>query len=179
MKYRQFSTNFWKDGYVTELTQAEKITFNYLLTNDRVNLCGIYELPDKYMKVDLDLTTESLHHVKNKLQNDRKVAFHKGWVYLVNFAEHNKFSPVQNVLTAFMKEFNSIPLEVREYFFVTLNLPYEVPLLSHKDILVTVTDKVTVTVNRVGGSLGGSLEEGLEVSPEEVEKFSREKHGNN
>jgi len=91
MKTRIIHTRFWQDSYVVELSHKEKLVFLYLLTNDRVSLTGMYELPDRYIQADLDLTSEELVIIKDKLQKDGKIFFFKGWVKLLNHDKYNSF----------------------------------------------------------------------------------------
>lgn len=146
MKYRQIETNFWEDSYILELTNSEKIFFIYLFTNDKVNLCGIYELPDRVICSTLGATLGELANLKLKMEKDNKYAFYKNWVYIVNFSDHNKYSPAPNVILSFKKDFNRIPKDVLNYFFNTLKLEYTPPIESKE--IVIVMDKVIVKEGR-------------------------------
>ena len=141
MKYRQIKTDFWQDGYISELTDKEKLFFIYLFTNDRVNMCGIYELPDKFMLPTLGATLGELENMKQKMQKDNKYAFYKGWVFIINFADHNRYSSADNVVKAYLKEFNAIPAEILSYFTNTLCLEYCCPIESKVMVKVMVMDK--------------------------------------
>ena len=43
-KYRHIHTTFWNDPLVLDLTPEQKYFYLYLLTNDKVKQCGIYEI---------------------------------------------------------------------------------------------------------------------------------------
>src|SRR3990167_1829318 len=117
MEYRQVGTNFWKDSYTHKLSTMEKLAFLYLFTNDRVTLCGIYELPDDFAKVELGITQEDYDKIKIKFAADSKYLFYKEYVYILNFARHNTFSTADNVIRKCQKQFNAIPMNIKEYFF--------------------------------------------------------------
>jgi len=140
MKYRQIKTDFWEDGYVLELTDKEKLLFLYLFSNDKVNMVGIYELPDRVISSTLGATLGELTEIKKKFEADKKYYFYKGWVYINNYSEHTHYSSAPNVVKTFIKEFNSIPPEVRSHFIVSLKLNYILPIETHT--LVMVMDKV-------------------------------------
>jgi hypothetical protein len=114
MKTRIIHTRFWQDSYVVELSHKEKLVFLYLLTNDRVSLTGMYELPDRYIQADLDLTSEELVIIKDKLQKDGKIFFFKGWVKLLNHDKYNSFKG-EKIEVAKEKELNNIPKEVVDF----------------------------------------------------------------
>ncbi|KKR00147.1 MAG: Phage replication protein [Candidatus Woesebacteria bacterium GW2011_GWB1_39_12] len=150
MKYRKINSNFWEDGYILGLSNEEKLLFLYLFTNSKVNMVGIYELPDVIICSSLGASIEQLSIMKEKLQKDNKYAFYKGWVFVNNFSEHNHFSTVTNVLETYLKDFNAIPQEILNYFFHTLKLDY-IPTIKNKkgnEVIVIDMDIVIVKDTR-------------------------------
>jgi len=114
MKTRIVHTRFWNDSFVCELNQKEKLLFIYLLTNEKVNLIGIYELPDKYIKADLEITQPELDAAKRKFQIANKIIFLNGWVKIVN---HDKYNSYQGAKTGIARdrELTEVPKELVEY----------------------------------------------------------------
>lgn len=165
MKYRQIKTDFWDDGYVLELSPREKLFFIYLFTNSKVNLCGIYELPDRTICYTLGATLGELSRFKKKFESDNKFVFHKGWIYIVNFASHNLYSSARAVVSSFISEFNNVPSEVKDYLFNKLKIKYEIPIKD--SVKVMVMDKVMDKYGRATlGIEARPLEE--RVNPEEI-----------
>lgn len=146
MKYRQFETSFWEDGYILELNRIEKLLFNYLFTNSKVNMCGIYELPDRIILSTLGPTLDELGFAKAKFEKDKKYSFHKGWVFINNFAEHNTYSPAPNVLQTYIKDFNHIPSDIKDYFINKLKLSYSIPIANAEKHIVMDMVRVMVMV---------------------------------
>ena len=114
MKTRIIYTKFWYDNYVSNLNGKEKLVFIYLITNEKVNICGIYELPDKYILVDLDITQKELDIIKSKFMSDNKFTFLDGWIRIEKFETYNKFTGSLNE-TAIQKELSLIPEKVTGY----------------------------------------------------------------
>ena len=114
MKTRIIHTKFWSDDFVNTLTHKEKLLFCYLMTNDKVSLTGMYELPGRYIKADLELTDKELEQAKKKLSESGKVLFHGSWIKLVNHDKFNNFSG-KKLSIAKEKELNSIPTELTGY----------------------------------------------------------------
>lgn len=110
MKTRIIHTRFWQDEFVNTLNQKEKLLFIYLLTNDRVSLTGMYELPDKYIKADLELTQKELDVAKDKLTG--KILFCDGWIKIVNHDKFNSYSG-ESIERAKDKEMALIPEKIR------------------------------------------------------------------
>ena len=44
-KKRYVNDSMRSDNRFIELSPKEKLIFSYLITNDKVSLCGIYEMP--------------------------------------------------------------------------------------------------------------------------------------
>ena len=92
MKTRIVYTRFWHDNYISDLNAKEKLLFIYLFTNEKVNICGIYELPDKYILLDTDITQKDLNRMKQKFMEAGKFTFINGWIRIENFELYNKFT---------------------------------------------------------------------------------------
>jgi hypothetical protein len=177
MKYKQISTDTWIDEYVGALPLAEKAVFIYLFTNDRVGMTGIYRLTDKYIMFMLGIDQSLLDHLKTKFENDRKYFFYKGWIYIVNNHKHVKFSTARNIIQAFQKEFNSIPTEIKEYFFTHKELKFSFPFEEQKisfhfsknwEIEIETVMEMEME-RRVGGRVGGTLEKYTNVINENMD----------
>jgi hypothetical protein len=146
MKYRQIATSIWEDDYVLGLTDKELKAFIYFFTNHKVNMVGIYELPDIIIRYTLGATLDEIKQIKKKFEADRKYFFYKNWVYINNFHKHNSFSSASSVINTYLKDFNSIPQEVLKHFLIDLKLNY-IPTIVKKDKvskLNTVMVKVMV-----------------------------------
>jgi hypothetical protein len=117
MKTRIIYTKIWKDEFYAGLNRAEKILFIYLITNERVNLCGMYELSDREIMFDTQLTTDELLKAKQSLSS--RFLFKKGWVRIYNFERYNNYSGDKNRV-AIQNELKNIPDEIKEYPIDTL-----------------------------------------------------------
>jgi len=51
--FRKLHTSFWSDSFVEELDKDQKLFYLYLLTNERTNQCGVYEITKKQISYDL------------------------------------------------------------------------------------------------------------------------------
>jgi hypothetical protein len=142
MKYRQIATNIWEDSYALELNDKEFRAFIYFFTNHRVNMVGIYELPDRIIRYTLGATLEELDKIKQKFETDRKYFFYKNWIFINNFSKHNHFSSATSIIDTYINDFNSIPQDILKHFLIKLKLEYT-PTIVKKD---KVTKKTTVMV---------------------------------
>jgi len=111
VKTRIIYTKIWKDSYFNGLNDSEQKTFLYLLTNERVNICGIYELPDKEKMFDLNFNKNKLAEIKKKFQDDNKFLFIGDWVTVINHEKYNKYLGEKNEV-AKQRELDLVPKEV-------------------------------------------------------------------
>ena len=116
-------TKFWDDYYISSLNHKEKLTFIYLLTNDKVNLCGIYEIPDTLIQATLNLTTSEIKKIKEKFQKDSKFIFYNGWVRIVNVGKYNQFTGEKNKI-AKERELSLAPKEILRYPMDRVSIGY-------------------------------------------------------
>ncbi len=116
MKTRMIYTRFWHDNYISKLNPKEKLLFIYLITNEKVNICGIYELPDKYIKFDLGLRQIELDKIKQKFMENGKFLFIDGWVKILNYERYNRFLGEKNE-KAKENELALIPVKIREFIY--------------------------------------------------------------
>ena len=123
MRTRIIHTKFWTDNYISSLKHKEKLLFIYLITNDKVNLCGIYELPDKHLEAILDLTTKELKQMKQKLQKDRRFIFYEGWIRIINIEKYNQYIGEKNEV-AKNRELSFVPKEILEYPMDRVSIGY-------------------------------------------------------
>ena len=116
MKTRIVHTRFWEDSFVCELSHKEKLLFLYLLTNSRIGLTGIYELPDKFIVFNLNLSKEELKVSKKKLQDEGKIYFRSGYIAIKNITKYNDYSKGnENQKNAFNRELELLPDNIKKY----------------------------------------------------------------
>lgn len=180
MKYRHINTDFWLDDYIAALSPIEKMVFAYLFTNERVNMCGIYQIPDRYITFVLGINQTVLDATKQKFESDRKYFFYKGWVMIVNNHKHVHFSTAKNIVTAYEKEFNRIPFDIKDYLFSFKGLTF-IPPFDLKKIKIILNKKMEMVIemeremeSRVGGTLGKDTDVMNEdVDPDEIDRGLR------
>lgn len=138
MKTRIIHTRIWKDEYFSNLNIKEKIVFIYLLTNENINLCGIYELPDKYICFDTGVSQSDLIKIKNKFMESGKIIFFNGWVKISNHEKYNtNYSGSKNEV-AFQREISTISESVLKELD-RLSIDYQYPsdsTINHKSKII-------------------------------------------
>ena len=127
MKTRIIHTKIWEDEWFTNLNKEGKLLFLYLISNQRINLCGAYEITDRVILFETGLKSSELQKAKNELIE--KVIFYEGWIYVKNAKRHSYFKGEKNEV-AISKEMSLIPKKIRKCFIegkcdrVSVEYPY-------------------------------------------------------
>jgi hypothetical protein len=114
MKTRIIQTKIWRDLYFVSLSQLEKLLFLYLITNEKINLIGIYELTDREILFDTGIKEEELEKAKKKFTLDKKIYFSGEWVKIINYDKYNAYIGEKNE-TAKEKELSFVPKNIIDY----------------------------------------------------------------
>ena len=137
------NTKFWSDGWVVNLDPIEKLLFLYLLTNERTNICGIYELPLKFMAIETGIEKEMVEKVLNRFTKDKRIYFIKGWVVIKNFIKHqNQGSP--KVKIGIEAELVKIPKEILDKIKELDNKIKGIDTLSHLNLNSNLNSNIKI-----------------------------------
>ena len=160
MKTRILHTKFWKDDYISKLNRIEKLAFIYLLTNENVNMCGVYELNDIEMKMWLGMTEPELEQIKRKFHKDRKVFFRGGWVCLTNHNKYNSYGKGEKQEPALKRELSLVPREIKEFFNTSINtsmggvpildINHSTEYINHKSQIRKKKDSISSITSKAG-----------------------------
>jgi len=106
-KHRSVSTHFWSDNYVIDLDPTEKLLFLYLLTNERTNMLGIYEIHIRRIAFDTGIDKEMVKKILDRFEEDGKASYIDGYVVLHNFTKHQAYNT--NMKKSALNAFKELP----------------------------------------------------------------------
>lgn len=115
LKTRIFHTKFWTDPYIIKLDTKARCLYAYYLTNDRIGLTGIYEVPLMLTQMSTGLSIEEIETYNKKFMEDEKIIFYKEWVCIKNASKYQAYTGEKNEKARLLEE-NIVPLEVRGFF---------------------------------------------------------------
>jgi len=107
---RVINTKFWSDGFISELNPLDRYLFLYFITNERTNLCGIYEIPIKLMSAETGLEVDMIKKMLRRLSG--KIYYKENYIILINFVNHQVLKSADLVKGIF-REFEEKPLNIR------------------------------------------------------------------
>ncbi len=126
------NTKFWSDTWVVNLDPIEKLLFLYLLTNERTNICGAYELPLKYMAVESGIDKDMVEKILKRFSKDKKIQYVDGWIVIKNFSKHqNSKSP--KIQLGIDREMKEIPNEIKVKMDKEIGYVYGMDTQSHSN----------------------------------------------
>lgn len=109
-KSRMVTTRFWSDQFIVdELNPLDRYLFLYLLTNEKTNLIGIYELSLRTASFETGIEIDNLKAMLKRLSP--KIEYVNGWIYLTKFVDHQSSSP--KLLVGMEREAESLPDDVK------------------------------------------------------------------
>lgn len=91
-KLRSINTRFWSDHYVMNLDPIEKLLFIYLLSNEKTNMLGVYELHPKHISVETGIEWQTVQKLFTRFEEDEKIAYREGHVIIFNWMKHQKYN---------------------------------------------------------------------------------------
>jgi hypothetical protein len=106
-KLRSVSTSFWSDPYIEELSPSQKLLYLYLITNDKTNMLGVYEVSFRKISFDTGVKRDDIEKAFDKFFKDGKVRYEHNYVILVNFLKHQKFNT--NMKKSAIDIYNELP----------------------------------------------------------------------
>jgi len=110
-KLRSVNTHFWSDNFIIELDPIEKLLFLYLLTNEKTNMLGIYEIHLRRISFDTGIDSNMLMKIFDRFESAKKAKYCEGFAILPNFLKNQKFNA--NMRISAINAWNELPISVR------------------------------------------------------------------
>jgi len=108
MPKRSIDSAIWDDTWFEALDPNDKLLFFYLLTNDRTNMLGIYEVSLKKISFDTGLTIKAISKAFTSFAEREKVYYtEENYVVIKNFLKHQAFN--ENMKKSAIAIYESLP----------------------------------------------------------------------
>lgn len=148
-EFRNIHTRIWKDTWFSELAPDEKLLFIYLFSNERASVCGMYELPIKYIVFETGLSKDRVLKILDRFSKDVKAYYKNGVVWVVNLKRYNSSGDSSKVAIRIAKDIATIPdCEIKRMYHLHENIPYpeqQIPYSMKSPDTDTDTDTDTET----------------------------------
>lgn len=109
-KQRYIKDSMWSDNWFTDIEPLTKLLYTYLLTNDKVTTCWVYEIPLKKIAYETWIDRDMIEKMLQKLESDWKVLYSNWRIALVNFIKNQSMN--ENMIKWAKREAQNINKEV-------------------------------------------------------------------
>jgi len=97
-KRRYVSDSFWSDMWIENLDPLEKYLYLYLITNQLVSVCWIYEIQTKRMAYETGIDKEMILKMLSRFQEEWKVYYNDWLLFIVNFVKNQSVTSTDDNL---------------------------------------------------------------------------------
>lgn len=111
-KLRSISTSIWSDPFFEELTPSEKLLFIYLITNEKTNMLGIYELSIRKISFETGLKKDVINEALRSFERQKKVKYTSEHIILTNFIKNQNYNT--NMKKSAIEVFNKLPKSLKD-----------------------------------------------------------------
>lgn len=115
-KQRFIKTDLWADPYFEELDSSEKLMYIYLMTNEQVDLCGIYKISIKRISDETWFNKSQVELILNRFSKDDKVHYVENYICVSDFLSHQNTNN-DKIIAGIARSVNSIPQTAIESIF--------------------------------------------------------------
>ncbi len=170
-KKRYINDNIWEDNYIIELSTQEKLLFIYLLTNNRLSICWIYEISIRKIEMETGLSSKIISDTFKKFEKDWKM-YYRDWILLItNFLKNQSLN--DNMKKWIERELEELWWEKLSIFSKTKGFERLWKALESFDILyLTLLNFTLPNSTQLENSSKEEWEQALEVI--EIEKEIKE-----
>lgn len=147
MAYRQIHTQIWRDEWFQELSTEAKLLWIYLFSSDSSNILGLYKLNLRVVEFDTSLSRSTIEEIIKKFENDGKVVYQDGYIWIINLLRYN-FNKSDKTVIHIKNELSKIPYNLIKIAYIahanTVLIPYGYSIdgVSSGTVAVTVTESV-------------------------------------
>jgi hypothetical protein len=118
-KQRMVNTKFWSDPWIVdELNPLDRYLFLYLLTNEKTNIAGVYELSIRTMSNETGIEKEELLRMLKRLES--RVVYALGWVIFRKAIKHQNYKSPK-IEAAVARELKEVPEDALIYLELPIN----------------------------------------------------------
>jgi len=141
MKTRIVHTKIYKDSYFVGLSTEERLLFIYYITNEHINILGLYECPDRIVEFETGINQDLIQKIKLKLEQDEKIFFRGDWVFIKNAYRYQKYKGAKNE-KAKADVFNALSRDLKDWIMDIIKKYSSYPLSEL--VLDTTIDTATI-----------------------------------
>lgn len=91
-KLRSINTAIWNDVWFEELNPEQKLLFIYLITNEKTNMLGVYEISIRKISFDTAIDSERVSKALEGFAKNGKIRYECDSIILLNYLKHQNYN---------------------------------------------------------------------------------------
>lgn len=112
MKTRIIQTKIWQDSFIYGLSTESKLLFIYLITNERLELTGAYEIRIPIIYAETGLSIPQIK--KSLVEIESKILYVDNYIIIKNHKKYQDFSKgSEKQQMGFSKELERLPVKIK------------------------------------------------------------------
>lgn len=126
-KQRYISTSIWDDDWFADLEPDAKLLYFYLLTNEKTNVAGVYQISITRISRDTGMDKGLITSLFEEFEACQKVFYRFSYVVLPNAPKHQKYETRGKIKAAIIAVLESLPNGLINDF-LSEDIPYQFDL---------------------------------------------------
>jgi len=124
-EFRNIHSRIWKDPWFSTLPAEQKMVFIYLFSNERASICGMYELPIRFIAFECGLSEDAVAQAFEAFEKAEKAYYRDGLVWVVNLRKYNEMGDSPKIRTRIEKDLDLSPdCELKRRYYAHHQIPY-------------------------------------------------------
>tara|TARA_R110000787_G_scaffold106939_1_gene214716 strand:+ start:1 stop:885 length:885 start_codon:yes stop_codon:yes gene_type:complete len=110
-KLRSINTVIWSDPWFEVLEPSAKLLFIYLVTNEKTNMLGVYEISVRKVSFETNISSLDIERYLKEFEVKGKIKYAENRVLLLNFLKHQNYN--FNMMKSAIRTYNKLPLSLK------------------------------------------------------------------
>ena len=106
-KLRSINTVVWSDPWFEVLEPTAKLLFIYLVTNEKTNMLGVYEISIRKVSFETGISSKDINRHLVEFEKSNKIKYEDNRVLLLNFLKHQNYN--LNMMKSAIRTYNKLP----------------------------------------------------------------------
>lgn len=110
-KLRSINTVVWSDPWFEVLEPTAKLLFIYLVTNEKTNMLGVYEISIRKVSFETGISPKDIDRHLVEFEKSNKIKYEDNRVLLLNFLKHQNYN--LNMMKSAIRTYNKLPFGLK------------------------------------------------------------------
>jgi hypothetical protein len=110
-KLRSINTIIWSDTWFETLPIGQKLLFIYLITNEKTNMLGVYEVSTRKISFETGIKETDIEKYLIDFEKLNKIKYRDNRIVMLNFLKHQNYN--FNMMKSAIDLYNDLPMSLK------------------------------------------------------------------